>query len=76
MRFPLDHVFHSKHFTLKNLSRLPDVGSDHFPVKIELSWKQPKQQQSETKDKEGDTEEADALVSQAGDGGSDVKDPR
>ena len=37
-RFPLDHVFHSPHFKLLELRRLADVGSDHFPVLIELSY--------------------------------------
>ena len=37
-RFPLDHVFHSAHFKLLALKRLPKVGSDHFPVLIELSY--------------------------------------
>jgi endonuclease/exonuclease/phosphatase (EEP) superfamily protein YafD len=36
-RFPLDHVFHSNHFRLVELRRLPHVGSDHFPVLIEVS---------------------------------------
>lgn len=36
-RFPLDHVFHSNHFRLVELRRLPHVGSDHFPVLVELS---------------------------------------
>lgn len=36
MRFPLDHVFHSKHFTINELRRLSDVGSDHFPILIAL----------------------------------------
>lgn len=36
-RFPLDHVFHSNHFKLFRLRRLPKVGSDHFPVLIELN---------------------------------------
>jgi endonuclease/exonuclease/phosphatase (EEP) superfamily protein YafD len=37
-RFPLDHVFHSAHFRLVELRRLGHVGSDHFPVLIELSY--------------------------------------
>ena len=37
-RFPLDHVFHSAHFKLLELKRLPKVGSDHFPVLIALSY--------------------------------------
>lgn len=37
-RFPLDHVFHSNHFKLVTLERLPHVGSDHFPMLIALSY--------------------------------------
>lgn len=36
IRYPLDHVFHSNHFTLTELQRLPRIGSDHFPVLVEL----------------------------------------
>jgi len=38
MRFPLDHVFHSPHFTLRDLRRLNGVGSDHFPILIDLQY--------------------------------------
>ncbi len=37
MRFPLDHVFHSNHFRLVELKRLPYIGSDHFPLLIVLN---------------------------------------
>lgn len=37
LRFPLDHVFHTPDFRLKELRRLSHVGSDHFPIIIELS---------------------------------------
>lgn len=38
LRFPLDHFFHSNHFRLVELKRLPHFGSDHFPVLITLSY--------------------------------------
>ena len=37
-RWPLDHVFHSIHFELVNLRRLKAIGSDHFPILIELQY--------------------------------------
>ena len=38
LRVPLDHVFHSPHFRLVHIERVPDAcGSDHFPVFIKLS---------------------------------------
>ncbi|KMO38891.1 endonuclease [Methylobacterium tarhaniae] len=36
LRWPLDHVFFSEHFLLARLERLPNVGSDHFPILIAL----------------------------------------
>jgi endonuclease/exonuclease/phosphatase (EEP) superfamily protein YafD len=38
LRWPLDHVFHSHHFQIVDLQRLPNVGSDHFPMLIELKY--------------------------------------
>jgi endonuclease/exonuclease/phosphatase (EEP) superfamily protein YafD len=38
IRFPLDHVFHTNHFRLVRLKRLPHIGSDHFPIYISLSY--------------------------------------
>lgn len=37
LRFPLDHVFHSNHFRLVKLERMPYIGSDHFPIFVALS---------------------------------------
>lgn len=38
MRWPLDHLFHSAHFTLRALRRLPSIGSDHFPLLTALQF--------------------------------------
>jgi endonuclease/exonuclease/phosphatase (EEP) superfamily protein YafD len=38
MRWPLDHFFHSSHFSLSFIKRLPAYGSDHFPVLVELIY--------------------------------------
>ncbi|MDK6077143.1 endonuclease/exonuclease/phosphatase family protein [Massilia varians] len=37
-RWPLDHLFHSEHFTLSHIERLPSFGSDHFPMLVELTY--------------------------------------
>jgi len=36
LRWPLDHVFCSTHFLLRDLRRLAPMGSDHFPILVEL----------------------------------------
>ncbi|MBY6064424.1 endonuclease [Pseudidiomarina sediminum] len=41
LRWPLDHLFHSEHFMLVEMRRLPKFGSDHFPLLIELALKRP-----------------------------------
>ena len=38
LRWPLDHVFHSRHFHLHSIQRLPSIGSDHFPLFVSLSY--------------------------------------
>lgn len=39
LRWPLDHIFHSDDFLVSRISRLPHIGSDHFPMFIELVYK-------------------------------------
>ncbi len=38
LRWPLDHVFVSRHFTVDQVQRLPDIGSDHFPIMLAVSY--------------------------------------
>lgn len=35
-RWPLDHLFHSKHFKVNKIERLPYYGSDHFAILTSL----------------------------------------
>ncbi len=38
LRWPLDHVFVSHHFALNGIRRLPNCGSDHFPILVSLTY--------------------------------------
>lgn len=59
-RYPLDHVFHSNHFRLVALHRLPHIGSDHFPMCIELSLEPDAPlEQPKTEEADGDQEAAE-----------------
>ncbi len=35
-RWPLDHIFCSGHFRVHKIRRMPGIGSDHFPISIDL----------------------------------------
>lgn len=37
LRYSLDHVFHTREFSLSELRRLEKFGSDHFPILVRLS---------------------------------------
>ena len=64
MRFPLDHVFHSRHFTLRRIERLGWVGSDHFPVLLDLQCEPSrKHEQTPLKTRETDDDDAEEMVS-------------
>lgn len=59
LRFPLDHVFCSTDFTLVSIERMSHIGSDHFPMFIELQYEaQAKNQQEEP---EADAEEKEIV---------------
>ena len=38
LRWPLDHIFHSEHFELGTIQRMPSIDSDHFPLLSELVY--------------------------------------
>lgn len=52
MRWPLDHLFHSKGFSVKRIKRLAKYGSDHFALLTELVFEDANQQSLETKPSE------------------------
>lgn len=52
MRFPLDHIFHSPHFTVSKIERLAFVGSDHFPILIDLRYAPEKSSEHDVLDEE------------------------
>ncbi|WP_159819614.1 endonuclease/exonuclease/phosphatase family protein [Colwellia sp. 20A7] len=51
-RWPLDHIFHSQHFSLTKIKRLPSIGSDHFPLLTTLSYNPNKKQKGITAEPE------------------------
>ena len=66
LRYPLDHVFHSDDLTLVGLQRLGNVGSDHFPILIELAVDPSRRPLQEAPDvKSDDADEADEMVEDA-----------
>ena len=73
LRWPLDHVFHSKDFTLVDLKRLDAMGSDHFPIMVELALNpQEGSTQERLEIEEGDVEEASEKMENAGIKAADV----
>lgn len=66
LRWPLDHLFHSHHFTVSTIRRLPGFGSDHFPLFTELSYEPARGQQQDglTADAE-DEAKAESIVQEA-----------
>ena len=65
IRFPLDHFFHSNHFRLVELRRLPYFGSDHFPVCIKLNYEpDAEKEQEELHADQSQKEEAEEKIDQ------------
>lgn len=76
IRWPLDHLFHSRHFTLSFMQRLPTCGSDHFPVLVELVLdRMPSAQQKGLEADEADHKEAEEKIAREAVHPSDVHEP-
>jgi endonuclease/exonuclease/phosphatase (EEP) superfamily protein YafD len=76
LRWPLDHLFHSEHFELVRIARLPSFGSDHFPILIELALvpAADQEQQGPSADVQ-DKHLADSKAARKGVDGDDVHTP-
>lgn len=76
MRWPLDHLFHSDHFTLSNMKRLPGYGSDHFALYTKLTLEPRKAPQQSGIDKEAEDEQlAQETMAKQGVSSRDVANP-
>jgi endonuclease/exonuclease/phosphatase (EEP) superfamily protein YafD len=61
LRWPLDHMFHSKQFRLVSIKRMPFIGSDHFPILFELALTRTSEGKMEPADFE-DLKRADQVI--------------
>ncbi|GAA4361540.1 hypothetical protein GCM10023151_14890 [Kangiella marina] len=76
MRWPLDHLFHSEHFTLDNITRLPSYGSDHFALYTQLSLEPQKAPHQSGVDKEdGDEQLAESIMAEQNSSSQNVHNP-
>lgn len=62
LRWPLDHIFHSHHFELVGMKRLPFVGSDHFPMFYRFALAGTGRNETPPAATDADMEEADDVV--------------
>jgi endonuclease/exonuclease/phosphatase (EEP) superfamily protein YafD len=60
LRFPLDHIFCSSHFSLTAINRMDHCGSDHFPMCVNLQY----DPTAETKNEELDITADDEALAQ------------
>ncbi len=75
-RWPLDHLFHSDHFTLETIRRLPSIGSDHFPLFTSLIYSPKKRDSQEGLEAEiEDYDRAEEIAAEKGVSRKDVPAP-
>jgi endonuclease/exonuclease/phosphatase (EEP) superfamily protein YafD len=55
-RWPLDHIFLSKHFGLSGIKVLTNIGSDHFPIELKATLTQKQSTDTETASHEEEVE--------------------
>lgn len=53
-RWPLDHIFLSEDFLLREIKRLPSISSDHFPIYIKLKLSQKNEQKDQKEQLDSD----------------------
>lgn len=65
-RYPLDHVFHTREFSLNELRVMPYTGSDHFPILTDLAYTPARKHEVEDpRPTENDLENAHEMVEDA-----------
>lgn len=76
LRWPLDHLFISRHFTLNTIKRLPSIGSDHFALftKVSLTPQAGKNQEG-IKRTAQDNEQTDEIINHTSVTKEDVPKP-
>ncbi|MFN3579704.1 MAG: endonuclease/exonuclease/phosphatase family protein [Pseudomonas sp.] len=66
LRWPLDHIFSSAHFTLGGMQRLERFGSDHFPILATLCYRPSRADEHDTPERDpGDRQEARETINEA-----------
>ncbi|NND90311.1 MAG: endonuclease [Granulosicoccus sp.] len=61
-RWPLDHIFVSSHFEVVDIRRLPYIGSDHFPLLVELGMTDDTQSDNAVVEEEVDEERLESIL--------------
>lgn len=68
LRWPLDHVFVTEHFTLIHMERLPEIGSDHFPILVTIRHNPTRAAENEPERADSDErEDAEETIEEAQD---------